>query len=145
MVCDSCLVRDRKAMMTPMVIGLMPVIVRLGTPATTRIPPKIAMTTYMMLPTLAKIGIRALAVELAVLLASNSCSFSLSKSFLASSSWLKTFTTFMPSIISSMKPSSSASDFCCAFMNLALLPPNFLVMFIMTVIMTITISVIQML
>lgn len=36
------------------------------------------------------------------------------KSARASSSWQKTFTTFWPSIISSMKPSTSPRSCCCA-------------------------------
>ena len=124
MVCDRLRTIPRKETTTPTLTTLIPVRVRLGSSSKIKMPPIMAITTYIMLPILPRAGISTLPKRLAFWEFSNSSRLYFRNSSLAACSWLKTWTTFWPSIISSMKPSSSASERCCLTMNLADLPPR---------------------
>ena len=88
--------------MAPRVRGAMPRRLRLGRPAMASAPPAMASTTYWMWPMLLFTGPRMLLSLLAWVAFSHNSSLRRSNSALAISSWLNTFTTFWPLIISSM-------------------------------------------
>lgn len=117
----------RKDTIIPMVMGRNPRRLTLVAPKTTSSPPTSASSTYRMFPIFPRIGISTLPAALARALSWKSCSFSTSNSFLLSSSWVNTFTTFWPFIISSIKPSSLARDFCWRIMYTELSFPSFFV------------------
>ena len=83
-------------------------------------------------------GPRRLPYRLALSESEKSRWLSAAKSAFAASSWLKTWTTFCPPMISSMKPSSVASECCWATMYREDAPPSLRVTSIMTATTTTT-------
>ena len=106
------------------------------TPVTDRSPPSTAVKTNCRLPMLPITGPIMLPYLLAFAELSKSASLSLSNSSLDCSSWLKTFTTLCPFILSSTKPVTSARDTCWRMKYLPLLEPILFVTFNMTKMIT---------
>ena len=94
-------------------------------------PPAMARNAYCRLPKLLLIGPRMLENWLALVAFSHRSSFRMSNSSFVSSSWQKTFTTFWPLIISSMKPFSVPSDCCWERKKRPASPPTLRVTIIM--------------
>ena len=110
--CEICVMGCEKLRFSVMKLASAPS-VRPQLPESAMAPPTMLTMTHEMFPRFAFSGMMRFEMRFARLELSRSRPFTARKSALASASWLNTFTTFWPSIISSMKPSTAPRSACC--------------------------------